>query len=85
MAKCRQAYSCPRQSEIEILPEATFANLLGHVVETGRNQCEAHLDWPSRADGREFAVRQNLQQSCLERNGHVANFVQEQRASVGFQ
>ena len=65
MTQCSQTHRRPRKPEVEILPEAAFPHLSGNIMEACRDQCEAHLDWPGRANGREFAVRQNLQQPCL--------------------
>src|SRR5439155_14903932 len=53
------------------------------IVVGGRQQPHIHLDRLVAADAKDFLVLQDAQQLRLKRDGHVADFIEKERAAVG--
>ena len=53
------------------------------ILVSGRDHAHVHANRRLAADAIELAFRQHAQQARLQRRGHVADLVEEQRAAVG--
>ncbi len=53
------------------------------VLVGGSDHAHIHMDQFAATDAEEFALGQHAQQAGLQRQRHVADFVEEQRAAVG--
>ena len=69
---------------IEIFAEAAFLRQLGQVPVGGRDDAHIDLHRALGADGIDFAFLQHAQQFHLHVERQFADFVEEQRAAVGF-
>ena len=68
---------------IEILAEAPFAHALLEVLVRGGDHAHIDLDLLVAADAIEGAIREHAQEPRLQLGGHVADFIQEERAAFG--
>ena len=72
------------QAVVEIFAELAVFDLLDHVAVGRRDQAEVDLDRLLRTDRIDLAFLQRAQQLDLRFERQFADFVEEQRAAVGF-
>ena len=63
--------------------EAAFSNQRFQVLVGRGDDAHVHADQFAATDAEEFAFGQHAQQAGLQRQRHVADFVEEQRAAIG--
>ncbi len=68
---------------IQILPKISLPAQLFQVAVCGDDYSDIHGDRLVAADALHFSLLQHAQQLGLHECGHVADFVQEQRAAMG--
>ena len=71
------------QAVVEILSKAAFANGLLRVHIGGGNDSDVNRDRIAPTDPIDLALLQDSEQLCLQVNGDLRYFIQEQRAAVG--
>ena len=67
----------------QILAELALGHAIFQVLVRGRDDAHVHLDRRLAADAIELAFGQHAQQARLQRQAHVADLVEEQRAAIG--
>ena len=73
----------PADAVIKILAEMFFAQGGGQILVGGGDEPHIHFDGIIGTQAGDLPVLQDTQQLGLHRQGHVADFIQEERASVG--
>ena len=82
-AQRRQAQRQAVQAVIEVFAELLLLDHFAQVAVGGNDQRDVDRDSPLAVERRDAALLQHLQQPGLQRQRHVADFVEEQRAAVG--
>ena len=72
-----------REPVVEVRAEAPHRHHLAQVDARGRDHAHVDLGHAVRAERLDFLLLQHAQQLRLHRHGHVAHFVEEERAAVG--
>ena len=71
------------QAEIKILPKFALGHGLFGVFVGGREHAHVHRRFHFAAQAPHFVVLEHAQQLRLRRRGHLADFVEQQRAAIG--
>jgi hypothetical protein len=82
LAQRRQAQRHDVQAKVEVLAEETLLDQDAQVLVGGRHDPDIRLDRRSATDRGVFALLEHAQQPRLRFHGHVADFIQEQRAAL---
>src|SRR5262249_26057000 len=83
LAQRRQLDRHHLEAEVEVLAKLPLGDRRLQVAVRRRQQADVDLDWLVGADAVDLLVLQDTQQLRLQRQRHVANLVQEQRAAAG--
>jgi len=83
LAQRRQHQVGAGQPAAQVVAEAALAHPCQQVGMRGGNHAHADTDRLRRADRQQLALGQHAQQPRLQRQRHVADLVEEQRAAVG--
>ncbi len=67
----------------EILTKPSLADQRLEIPVRGDDDANVHWNWLITADALDFTFFQDAQQLGLHREGHVANFIEEDRAPLG--
>ncbi len=71
------------EPKIQILAETFFRGLAAQIAVGGGQHAHVHGDGRIRTHPLHFALLQGAQQFGLKRQGHLADFIQKQRAAIG--
>ena len=83
LAQRRQVDGEDVQPIVQVLAELALGGHGLQVLIGGGDQPDVHLGFTGGAQPPDLAILQHAQQLGLERERHVADFVQQQRAAVG--
>ena len=85
LAQWRQLHDEPVQVVIQVFAEATGFDHLAQVAVRGDDHGHVDVQRLAAAQRRDAALLQRAQQPRLQRERHVADLVEEQRAAIGLQ
>ncbi len=83
LAQRGQAQADDVEAVEQVFAKPPLQDALFQVLVGGGNHAHMGLHSGMAAHAVELPVRQNAQQACLQIKRHVANFIQEQRATLG--
>ena len=82
LGQCRNAQRDHVQTVIQVLAKQALGNALVQAAVRGGNDAQIHVDGLGRAHGPHLALLQHAQQFRLQRQRHVADFVQKQGSAA---
>src|SRR5262249_35573625 len=70
------------QAIVQVFAKRSFFQRRAQIAVGGSNQAHVNFQGPRATQAFEFSLLQDAQKLDLDRRGHIANFVQEERAFV---
>src|SRR5438128_619716 len=83
-AQGREAHLDDVEPVEQVLAELVLGNRLDDITVGGCQQPDLNTQFLGAADAGECAVLQEAEELGLERTAHIGNFIQENRATIGF-